>query len=160
MYYIFRHGLTFAVKTGTPYGDTILTAPIIDEGEAAIEKMGQFLKNKQTDFNASSPIIRCQQTAGIISKITGKEFISDGRLTEYCMETQISLEERLRSLLTEIEEKSYKKVAICSHGAVISALISQLTAKDEAPKYDLFNYPDPGVLVIISDGNVEEISFN
>lgn len=159
-YYIFRHGLTFAVKTGTAYGDSILTAPIIDEGKKAIEKMGQFLKDKQTDFNVSSPIKRCKQTSGIISEITGKEFIFDERLTEFYMEQQTSLECRLKSLLAQIDERGYQKIAVCTHGAVISILIGILTAEKTSGQYDIYHYPDPGVLVVISGGNVEEINFN
>jgi len=124
IYYIFRHGLTYALQTSTSYGDSILTAPIIDEGREAIEKIGEYLKDKMTDFNVSSPIIRCKQTSGIVSKITGKEFVFDERLTEYNMESQTSLEDRLKSLLSEINEKDYEKIAICTHGAVISVLIA------------------------------------
>lgn len=159
-YYIFRHGLTNALKTATAYGDTILTAPIVKDGEEAIEKIGEYLKDKETDFNVSSPIIRCKQTSGIVSKIIGKKFIFDDRLTEYNLESQASLEERLKSLLSKIEEKGYEKIAICTHGAVISVLIAQIASTQSSTKYDIYNYPDPGVLVIIQDKNLQEINFN
>lgn len=160
-FYIFRHGTTYATKTATAYGDTILTASIMDEAKSAIERIGEFLKDKHTDFNVTSPIIRCAQTAEIISKITGKKFVFDNRLTEYTMESHESVDERINSLLLEIEKKDYKNITICTHGAIISILINRIMSNSEGLRsYDLFHFPDPGVLVIIKDNNIEEINFN
>ena len=159
-YYIFRHALTYALKTGTAYGDAVLTAPILHVGRQPYKKMGRFLKSKRTDFNVSSPLIRCKQTTQIISEITGKEFILDERLTEFHLESRESLERRLTDFLDEMNEKGFEKMAICTHGAVISALIGLLTPENGKEEYGLLNYPDPGVLVIIKDGHFEEINFN
>ncbi len=160
-FYIFRHGLTYAVKTGTAYGLGFLTAPIIDEGVPSLEKMGQFLSKYPTDFNVSSPLRRCKQTAEIITRISGKKFVFDRRVREFFLETGGMVRRRIKSLLSEIDRRGYEKVAICTHGAIISALITQITAREEkVPEYDLFHYPPSGVLVIVEDGKVEEINFN
>jgi broad specificity phosphatase PhoE len=160
-YYIFRHGLTYAVKTGTAYGMGLFTAPIIDEAKPALERMGKFLKDKPTDFNISSPLTRCRQTVEIISKMSGKEFVFDRRITEFFLETGWLVRRRVGRLLKEIDKKGYEKVAICTHGAIISTLINALTPREgQEREYDVFRYPDPGVLVVIEDGKVEEINFN
>lgn len=168
-YYIFRHGETFVTKRGKTgyglgvfaYGFKIYSAPILEEGKPALYKMGEFLKGKPMDAGFSSPLLRCKQTADIITEVTGQEFIFDKRLREFFMESFGSLIGRLQSLLKEIDEKNYESVAICTHAGVIAALISMIIYDKKVPsQFDLLHYPMPGVLTIITDKNLQEINFN
>lgn len=160
-YYIFRHGETFATKAGTGYGFRVFSAPILPEAVAPIRKMGEYLKTIETDVHVSSAVLRCQQTAEIITKTSGKKFSFDKRLNEYFLETVGNLRKRLQSLLTELDKKNYQNIVICTHGACIAMLISILTARHEKPTaFNLFRFPPPGVLTIINANTVQEINFN
>lgn len=139
-FYIFRHGETFASKGGVGYGDKVFTAPILEEGIPTLERMGEYLKDKETDYNVSSVIERCKQTSGIISRITKKQFVFDKRLNEPFMESFENIKKRLSSLLGEIEEKNYKSILICTHGAIIGALLGFFTAQEFAEE-NLFSFP-------------------
>jgi broad specificity phosphatase PhoE len=160
-YYIFRHGETFATKKGRGYGMRIFSAPILPEAGVPLQKMGEYLKSVDTDFQVSSALLRCRQTADIITTETGKTFVFDKRLNEYFLETFGHLRKRLQEVLTEIDKNDYKNIVICTHGACIAMLISILTARHEKPTaFNLFRYPPPGVLTIINNNNVQEINFN
>lgn len=160
-FYIFRHGETFATKRGTGYGVRIFSAPILPEATGALERMGAYLKNIPTEYNASSALKRCRQTAEIIGRESGKEFVFDKRLNEYFLESFGHFKQRLGSFLADIEKQRYESVVICTHGACISALISLLTAKkDHQASFNLFQYPPPGVLTVIEETNIQEINFN
>lgn len=158
-YYIFRHGETFATKSGGGYGVRIFNAPILPEGKEAIEKMAKFLKAKDVDLSLSSPFKRCKQTVEIISGITGSEFKFDKRLSEFFLETFGHFKRRIKNLVDEVESSDYKSVAICTHGAVISGLTGFLT-KGVFEVLSVPDYPDPGVLIIIRDHHLEEVNFN
>lgn len=158
-YYIFRHGETFATKARVAYGLKLYSAPILEEGKPAIKKMAKFLKDIPSDFNVSSPLKRCRQTVEIINGITGKGFVFDKRLTESFLESYWHLKNRVKSLIDYIEREDYKVVMVCTHGSVISMFKKQLT-KGSTEKYSIFEYPDPGVLTVIDDKKVSEISFN
>jgi broad specificity phosphatase PhoE len=160
-YYIFRHGETFATKAGTGYGMKVFSAPLLPEASPALQKMGEYLKNIPTDINVSSAVKRCRQTVEIIGKESGKEFIFDKRLNEFFLESVGHLVERLKKFLEDLEKHNYQHVLLCTHGACISALITLLTAKKDHPtSYNLFHYPQPGVLTIIEGNNIQEINFN
>src|SRR3989344_2307919 len=82
--YIFRHGMTLQSKNNVPYTpENYKTSPLLDEGIPVIEKIGNYLKDIKTDVNYTSPILRCTQTAEIISEISGKIFLPNDLLTEY-----------------------------------------------------------------------------
>lgn len=165
-FYIFRHGDTFVTKSGTrlgafSYGLQLFSASILPDAMGSLKQMGEYLKKEPLDFCVSSPIVRCRQTAEIITSITKKPFFYDNRLREFFLESYGSLRRRLTELLLEIEEKHYTHVAVCTHAAVIAALISLITArKDRSIEFSLFKYPPPGVLTIISENHLKEISFN
>ena len=165
-FYVFRHGETFVTKgqylwyypkflpeTSFTYGTKIFSASILDEGKPALHKMGEYLKNIPTDFNASSQFRRCRQTVDIINQESGKEFIPDKRLNEVLLENPWGFKNRVSNFLHEIDQKNYQSVAICTHGAVIALLASMLTIK-------LVGFPKPGVLLIIKGKNIETIDFN
>lgn len=169
IFYIFRHGETFVTKRGKTgyglgtfaYGFQVFSAPILAEGKPALYKMGLFMKDKKTDANFSSPLLRCKQTSDIVTEMSGKVFVPDKRLREFFLEGFGSLVSRLQSLLKEIDEKEYESVAICTHAGVIAALIAMLTGDDRVPShFDLLHYPMPGVLTIIEGKNIKEINFN
>lgn len=160
-FYIFRHGETFATKAGKGYGVRMFSAPILSEATPALSRMGIYLKDVPTDYNISSALKRCRQTVEIIGKESGKEFVFDKRLNDYFLESAHHFTNRIKQVVAEIEEKQYSSVAICTHGACISVLISLLTAKkDMAITYNYFKFPPPGVLTIIEGNNVQEVNFN
>ncbi len=160
-FYIFRHGETFATKAGKGYGMRVFSAPLLPEATGALERMGEYLKSIDTDFNVSSAVRRCRETVAIISTVSGKEFFFDKRLNEFFLESVGHLEKRLQRLLDDIEKNAYKRVLICTHGACLSLLITLLSIKkDHHTSYNLFQYPPPGVLTIIIGNTIQEVNFN
>lgn len=158
-FYLFRHGETFATKNNSNYWFKVFSAPILEEGKPVIVKMAKYLKNIPSDFNVSSFLNRCKQTAEIITEVTGKEFVFDKRLTEFFLETHWGLERRVKSLLDEIEKHKYQNVWICTHGAVLM-MLKRLLLKTEKKGLNFSDYPKPGVLWIIEDNKLQEINFN
>ncbi len=158
-YYIFRHGDTFATKAGTAYGIKVFSAPILPEAKVALEKMGTYLNDHPTDYNVTSPLLRCRQTAKIVGELSDKQFETDKRLREFFLETIWNLRRRVKSFLKDLDNKGYETVAICTHGAVISELVNILTGRTLS-WYQLPLYPDPGILTIITENNIEQINFN
>jgi broad specificity phosphatase PhoE len=158
-YYIFRHGETFATKRWNGfYGWRVFTAPILEEEKPMLYRLAEFLKDQHTDYNASSQILRCRQTSGIVSEVTGKEFVYDRRLREFFFESFGQLRRRVRSFISDIEANGYASVAICTHGAVIAELAKELLAQSaEVPLKRVF--PKPGELYIIREGKLEKKSF-
>src|SRR5687768_16016928 len=130
-FYIFRHGETFATKAGKGYGVRMFSASILPEATPALSRMGLYLKNISTDYNISSALKRCRQTVEIIGQESGKEFVFDKRLNDYFLESAYHFTNRIKQVLLEMEEKNYSSIAICTHGACISVLISLLTAKKD-----------------------------
>ena len=159
-FYIFRHGETFATKAGIWYGWKIYSANILEEGKPTLHKIGEYLQDIETDYQVSSQIKRCRQTSEIIQSHTNREFVYDKRLNEFFLESYLHLRKRLRSFLQEVEEKQYKKVAVCSHGGVIGVMLRMLTHDRSRNPLTLFQYPPPGVLSIVRDGQLEQINFN
>lgn len=165
-FYIFRHGATFATLSGSGYGDHILSASIAQGSQDVLTRIGEYFINIDTDINISSPLLRCKQSVEIIGPIAGKKFIFDERVSEFStVKNEIldeSLEEfkkRLKDLLSEIDKKKYQSILICTHGAVVSGLSKLLTGGDFNLE-DVSTYPDPGVLMTITDKKVSEINFN
>lgn len=164
-FYIFRHGNT--VRTDNIFlkffGHTSDSSKleILPKAKYALEKIGGFLKDVKTDINFSSPYLRCLQSVEIVTKVSGKKFRIDERLHEFERdgETTKSLEERVRSFLEDVKKKNYSSVSICTHGAVIGA-IKHLVTENKFQTFDIFNYPDPGNLIVIKDKKIEEIDFN
>lgn len=159
-FYIFRHGETFATKAGTGYGLRIFSADILPEAEGPLERIGNYLRDKKIDYSVSSQIKRCRQSAGVITRVTGNEFVFDRRLNEYFLEPYWYLKRRVMSLIKEAREKKYRTVCICTHGAVIAALIHVLTPEASRQPFSIYNFPPPGVLVVVEDGKVTQMNFN
>ncbi|MDE2025847.1 MAG: histidine phosphatase family protein [Patescibacteria group bacterium] len=164
-YYIFRHGL--ATHSTTGYGDAIVNAHILPEGKAAIERMAEYLKVIPTDYNVTSEFIRCKETADIITKYTGKTFVSDARLNEYSAEENYNHEtfeafrQRLLMFLLDMEQDQSKQtILVCTHGAAIAGLKHILT-EGRFTTDVRFDFPLPGVLLIVKpDATIEEMDFN
>lgn len=155
-FYIFRHGLATHSKYG--YGKKIVTAPILPEGIAAIEKMAKFFKTVQRSVNYSSEFLRCRQTVKIISLDSQKKFIFDNRLNEQHHETFSETRVRVAEFLTSIPP-SASHILICSHGGIVAALKHLITDKKHLWKYR-HDYPHTGELLIINKNRVKIISFN
>lgn len=157
-FYIFRHGETFATKENVHYGLKIWHATILPEAKPVIERLGMYLKNKKSDFQASSEFLRCKETTKIVSDITGKPFITDKRLNEFVFETFGGFRRRTQSFLDEVNRKQYRTVMICTHGAVIAGLVNLLT-EGKFEWHDIKEYPAPGILIEIKGEKMQQISF-
>ncbi|MBE2271498.1 MAG: histidine phosphatase family protein [Anaerolinea sp.] len=155
-WFIFRHGLATRSKTG--YGDQILTAEVLPEGIPPVRTLAAHLRDKPYDFGACSELIRCQQTAGIVTEITGRTFVTDGRLNEQIKESYDSVRARVRDFVTEIGASPHEHVWICTHGAIIAALKHYLTKGDES-RINEMDYIQPGELLVIKEGQAEVIRF-
>lgn len=156
-YYIFRHGLATHSKYG--YGKAIITAHILPEGIPAIKKIGEWLSTVPDSLNVSSEFIRCKETSDIVSAISGKQFARDSRLNEKHNETIPEVRERVKSLLDELESQSKHHIVICTHGTIIAALKNLLLLNTFVTKMH-YDYPQPGVLLIIEGNTVKTINFN
>ncbi len=166
---IFRHGL--ATRNPNGYGEQILSAPLLDEGIPAIEKLGLFLAKSAGDFQYCSEILRCRQTAEIVTKITDKQFVFDARLNEYHQEPFPQFVERVDSFLVETIEKAdrFKQtrdateepvtIWICTHGAVIAALKHLLLEGSFSQENEL-DYTQPGELLEIWKKSLQLHIFN
>jgi broad specificity phosphatase PhoE len=159
-FYIFRHGETFVTKQSKIwYGRQVFSAPILEEGKPAIHRMGQYFKNIPTDANFVSPYKRCRQTVEIITEESGKGFIIDKRLGEFFWEPFGHFKRRVKRFLAEVERHGYGSVAVCSHGAVIAAIVKMLRESNLSP-HDEFFYPNPGILYIVTDKEIKVVDFN
>lgn len=161
-FYIFRHGITYFSKKGLPYGDKQLTAEILPEGVQAIERMAEHLGSLPIDHFYSSELLRCTQTAHIVSRVTHIPFETDARLNELTSiapESFNDSKERVEHFLKMVEESPDTSIAICTHGAIIAALKHLLTTGS----YNLFNlmdYPKSGVLLTVEGKTVTSKDFN
>jgi broad specificity phosphatase PhoE len=164
---IFRHGLATLSTTG--YGDQIYSAKLLPQGIPAVERLAKFLANQPTDFNFVSPVLRCQQTAQIVTDATGKTFETDQRLNEYNDETFAQLGKRIEDFLEEKiaaaetftnEDKAIVLTfLICTHGAVIAGLKNFLLKNEFLPA-DEMDFTQPGELLEIAQGKSTITSFN
>jgi len=159
-YYIFRHGDTFATKYSRGfYGTGIMRASILPEFTGSIVKLGQHLKKISTDFQVSSQLKRCKETAAIVTEQSGKQFVYDARLNEFFFETFGHFSKRVSSFLQDMEKSSHNSIVICTHGAVIAALVRFLQNETFGVR-NLREFPSPGVLVTVENGIVRELNFN
>ncbi len=157
-YYIFRHGM--AIRPNESYGSRVLTAELLPEGIPPIERLARYLLHVPSDYNACSEVLRCRQTAGIVTETTGKQFIIDPRLREYHQETFDQLSARVQEFATELETSSYQNALICTHGAVIAALKHYLTEGIFDRRHETDYVQTGQMLVIHDDGTTEVLDFN
>ena len=162
-FYILRHGDTVNSKNVfdklTLKKDTH-SLPILPESFSALEKIGKYLKDVPTDANFCSPYLRCRESAQIVEKFSGNKFVTDPRIEE--LEGHINFsdfQKRITSFLTEIKDKNYSAVSICTHGAVIAA-IKHMETDGKFYFFQVFDYPEPGNLIIIKEGKIKQIDFN
>jgi broad specificity phosphatase PhoE len=156
-WYVFRHAL--ATKSASGYGDQILTAGILPEAVEPIKKMAIFLNPIGPSRNFTSEILRCRQTADIITGITKKPFIPDLRLNEYYLEDFAHLSHRINKFLRETSTNNEPNIVICTHGAVIAGMKHYLLGGTFA-ETDLYDYPACGELVCIENKNYSIKNFN
>ncbi len=164
-FYIFRHGNTID-------SDSLLTKffghkhdshglAILPRAVPALERIGTFLKNVDTEVNFTSPYLRCRESTQIVGKIAEKRFKTDERLREFEKNGEgfPSLRNRVRSFLDDVNKKNYSSVSICTHGGVIAA-IKHLVLNNRFYFFQLWDFPAPGNLIIINGGEVKTINFN
>jgi broad specificity phosphatase PhoE len=156
-WYLFRHALSTRSVNG--YGDKILTAEILPEEIKPIEKMAKYLNRVEESINYRSDIIRCRQTAEIISKITGKKFIPDNRLNEYYDENFDHVSTRIKQFIGEVDKIKQPNILVCSHGAIIAG-IKKILLNEKFYESDLMDYPNCGELLIINGNKISNIDFN
>lgn len=158
-YYIFRHGETFATRQKRWYWHKLYSATILEEGKPSVLRLADYLKKIATDYNVSSPFLRCRQTAEIVSVTTGKEFKFDTRIGEHTFELPWEFKNRILNFINEMENSDKQNILICTHGVIIQMLIRYL-AKDSLTLHERIVAPLPGVLTVIKDGKLKEIDFN
>jgi len=158
-YYIFRHGETMYSKDLVPYPKNSRSIKILSESIPTLEKIAKYLKKTKPDICISSEYIRCRQSTEIISKISGLNFEKNPRLNEYSQESFKEFKKRVKRFIYDLEEKRYKTVVICTHGAVIAGIKNYLN-KDSFTQNDLTDYPKTGVILCIEGDKIEEIVFN
>jgi broad specificity phosphatase PhoE len=156
-WYLFRHALSTYSKTG--YGEKVLTAEILPNETAPIQEMSVYLKTVNPSVNYSSEILRCRQTAQIITDNTQKIFIPDGRINEYHQIEFNDFATKIKDIVHEIEKLKTPNILICTHGAVVGA-IKHLLLKGNFQEKDLADYPKCGELLIIKDKIPKLINFN
>jgi broad specificity phosphatase PhoE len=155
-WYIFRHGLATHSKNG--YGDKILTAEVLPEGIPPVQRIGQYLTLMPYDYGARSEFLRCQQTAAIVTEITGRAFTPDKRLNEHYQETFESVRDRVRLFVDEMNAAPHTHIWVCTHGAVIAAL-KHLITRGDFTRGDENDYIQPGEILLIKDGKPEVVTF-
>ncbi|HLL61018.1 MAG TPA: phosphoglycerate mutase family protein [Candidatus Nitrosocosmicus sp.] len=157
---LIRHGETFSTinRQWYGYGFRIFSAPILEEGKPTIIRAAEFLKTIDTDYHLASPFRRCRETAEIISKVTGKQFIFDRRLGEL-FEPFWLFKRRVLHIARDIENSSYNNILICTHGAVIASLTHYFMSGNINIK-NLSDFPRPGVISIIENKKLTQLNFN
>lgn len=158
-YYIFRHGETFATKRKVWYWHRLYSATILEEGKPSVIRLAKSLKEVNTDYNVSSPFIRCRQTAELVTSETGKKFEIDTRIGERTIQLKSTYQKKVLSFLNEMEDSNHQNILICTHSAAIKVIIKYLS-KNHISNKERVKAPLPGVLTIIKNGKLEEINFN
>ena len=171
-FYIFRHGATHQTRNGLLYGDKVVTAKILPEGKPTIVKLAKYLKSVNTDYNVASEFKRVQQTVEIVSKVTGKKFMTDTRINELMepppsinasdypyTETLDDMTKRVKDFLKDLDKRKIESVLVATHGGIIAA-IKHLVVNGKFERDSLPDFPPPGVLTVIKGKKVEEIDFN
>ena len=157
VWYLFRHGLATLDPDG--YGDKILTAELLPESIPIVRQMAKYLKDIDGGLWMRSEILRCKQTADIITEITAKKFVPDARLKEFYHETFPHLKNRVKGFVEYINEKNPDKVILCTHGAVIAA-IRHLLFDGEFSESNLVDYPQCGQILEINQDKITVTDFN
>lgn len=156
-YYIFRHGK--AVEDNEAYGEKVLTASLLSNSLDPIKRLAEFLKTIPESTNFSSTLLRCRQTAEIVSSITDKKFFFDKRLNEFHNESFDSFTNRVKEFLEEECYPKNGKTLICTHAAVIAAM-KHLICFGKFEIQNQLDYIQPGELLIIQNKKVKKINFN
>lgn len=162
--FAFRHGVATTRLDG--YGDEVETATLLPQGLAAVENLASFLAEQKVNALWVSPIKRCQQTAEIVAAATGLAVETQPLLSEYYNESWQDFHSRMNELLNVIRaagQASHQagnelRLGVCTHGAVISAL-SHLATGREFTQWDLFDYPTPAGLRVITPESVSQRVF-
>ncbi len=158
--YLLRHGLATHSKTG--YGDKILTASLLPEGIASSKRIGEYFKDKETDYNVSSEVLRCRQTAAIIQEETNKHFVFDKRLNESPLgpkEPFPELHTRASEFVNDVQSSNYQSILICTHGILIAA-IKHFVLDGNFDASEVLDYPPTGTLAVLKNRSFEVIDFN
>ena len=157
-FYIFRHGM--AVHPNEGYGTRVLTAELLPEGIPPIKRLSQYLTLVPSDYQVCSEVLRCRQTAAIVTEATGKAFVIDPRLKEYHQESFDEFAERVKDFADELQQSGHQNVMICTHGAVIAALKHYLIDGSFSRRHET-DYTQTGQLLIIHDDkSTEVLDFN
>lgn len=156
-WYIFRHGL--ATHSTQGYGDRILTAEVLPEGIPPIRRLGRYMQSVPFDDGVRSELIRCQQTAAIVTEATGRQFRADPRLNEQYRESFEVVRDRVHSFVEETLATPAQHIWVCTHGVIIAALKSFLTHGDFR-RGDETDYTLPGQLLIIRGEDPDVIKFD
>lgn len=157
-WFIVRHGETQANAERITQGHSGDT-PLTENGKQQVRAVAEQLRNHHIDLIISSDLGRCQQTAGIISEITGapieldpafrerhygeaegmtyeavREHYPHARVyhgTGNGIETYPAIEERVRAAFEKHREiHRQKNVVIVSHGGAIRMLIKHIKNLD------------------------------
>jgi broad specificity phosphatase PhoE len=157
-FYIFRHGM--AVYPHEGYGSRVLTAELLPEGIPPIQRLAQYLLHVPSDYQACSEVLRCRQTAAIVTEVTGKTFVIDPRLKEYYQETFEELSQRAKDFCEEIQQRDYQNVMICTHAGVIAPLKHYLTDGIFDRRHETDFIQTGQMLIIRDDKSIEVLDFN
>ena len=98
-----------AVQPNDGYGSRVLTAELLPEGIPPIQRLGRYLRHVPSDYQVCSEVIRCRQTAAIVTEATGRAFVIDPRLKEYYQETFDELSQRAKSFCDDIQQSGYQQ---------------------------------------------------
>lgn len=156
-WYIFRHGLATHSKMG--YGSKILTAEVLPEGIPPIRRLGTYMKTLPYEYGVRSELIRCQQTAAIVTEATGHPFVPDKRINEQVNESFETVKARVRDFVEEYAASPYQHIWVCSHGIIIAAL-KNIILRDEFTPADELDYTLPGQLLKIAGQDHEVVKFD
>ncbi|WP_244442984.1 histidine phosphatase family protein [Candidatus Phaeomarinobacter ectocarpi] len=165
-------------KAGQPTGVPEPDWPLTDEGERQAEALASFLAAQGIDHIYASPFLRVQQTVAPTANRTGDhvhilEDLKERRLAETPIddfvsalrdsftddtlrlpggETLIECRTRVRRVIDHISARhAGQTIAVCSHGAAIASLISDL---DDVDGFDLWqSLTNPHVIELtVHDG--------
>lgn len=155
-WYIFRHGLATLSKNG--YGAQIRTAEVLPQGIPPVQRLARYLVTCPYEWGARSEFLRCEQTAAIVTEITGRAFVADPRLNERVDEPFHVIRERVKDFIDDMQATPHQHIWVCTHGIVIAALKSWLTRGDFSRQYEN-DYIQPGELLKVTPDGVDVVKF-
>ena len=158
--YLFRHGETIATQNRYGwYGLKFYSADILAHGIPALERLGEYLKDIPTELNLTSPFKRCQSTNKVVGGRSNKKFDYHAYLTDHLfLVPKLLFKKRVKKFYKEIMSHSAQTIAICTHEAVIKTLF-ECYSKEHNFICDGKINSKPGVLTVLSNGEVRQISF-